>query len=267
MKLDKAKLDNLYNKYMNKSFIEKDPVQFIHLFSGSKKDQEVVGFIASALSFGKRDKIIISIKEVLSHLGLEPFKSLFYFKIKDISRLESFIYRFVKGIDIIQLFYRIHIVLNKYKSLENLFGEGFKKDNSIKTSVTHFVDVFNSINLSNSMFQTEEDRTRTSKFLIPSPIGGSACKRLNLYLRWMVRKDLVDIGIWDSIPQNALLIPVDTHVARVSKSLSLTERKSADWRMAEEITKRLKEFNPDDPVKYDFALFGYGIDYQKSEIN
>ncbi len=260
--LDKGKLEALYNQYHDKAFVQSDPIQFVHQYKPSIKDQEVAAFIVSTLAFGQRKAMIPFISQVLSHLGSEPYKAICGFVIKDIPRLESLCYRFIKGLDLINLFYRLHIMLNTYDSLENLFMEGYKENESIKTPVTHFIESLYNVSIPEEWAYKTAHRDRNFKFLLASPSRGSACKRFHLFLRWMVRKDSVDLGLWESIPKKALLIPVDTHVARVSKVLKLTERNSPDWKMAEEITSKLRKLDEEDPVKYDFALFGLGASGQ-----
>jgi uncharacterized protein (TIGR02757 family) len=151
----------------------------------------------------------------------------------------------------------MRIAFTEYGSLEDLFNAYFRDTSSLRSGIIGFSRFFHNADVPKDLCSI--DRERGYKFLLPSPLSGSACKRINLFLRWMVRKDDVDIGLWRSIAKTHLLIPVDTHVARVSKLLGLTNRKSPDWKMAEEITNKLSIFDSDDPVKYDFALFGYGL--------
>ncbi|HEO64662.1 MAG TPA: TIGR02757 family protein [Spirochaetes bacterium] len=257
--IDKSKLEDLYKRYHTKAFLQEDPIQFVHQYKFSIKDQEVVAFIVSTLAFGQRKVMNPFIGQVLSHLGSKPYKAVYDFVIKDTSQLESLCYRFIKGIDLINLIYRLHMVLKTYDSLEALFVEGYKETESIKSAVTHFIETLSRISIPEEWAYKTIHRDRNFKFLLASPSRGSACKRFHLFLRWMVRKDNVDLGIWKKIPKKALLIPVDTHVARVSKALNLTKRKTPDWKMAEEITSNLRILDGKDPVKYDLALFGLGV--------
>ncbi len=248
----KVDLDKLYTEFSTHSFIESDPIKFVHRYS-FPLDQEVVGLLSSCLAFGRRDKINLFIKKLLSYLGDSPYNTVMNFDKGDLDIIKPLVYRFIKGEDIIRLLHALKLAFREYNSLEGLFNLYFR-DNSIRSAIIGFTRFFHGVN-HNGL----SDRERNYRFLLPSPLSGSACKRINLFLRWMIRKDKVDIGLWDSIDKRHLLIPVDTHVARVSKLLGLTNRKSADWKMAEEITDKLRVFDFDDPVKYDFALFGYGL--------
>ena len=255
----KKHLDDLYKQYNTTSFIENDPIRFVHRYSGSTNNQEVVGFIVSTLAFGQRRIMIPFMDKVLSHLSSDPYDAIITWKIKDIESLKLLVYRFIKGIDIVVLLYRMRGVLKTYGSIESLFKEGYEKTNSLQFAMSKFVEIFNSVKLPDDLSQQSESRGRNLSFLLPSPNRKSACKRFHLFLRWMVRKDSVDVGLWKSIPEADLMIPLDTHVAKISKELKLTKRSNLDWKMAEEITNNLKALDPTDPAKYDFALFGYGL--------
>ena len=149
----------------------------------------------------------------------------------------------------------IQIAYREFGSIKNLFSKGFdKNDENVKNGVTNFSEYF----LTNYK-KMYGDFSNGIKFMFPLPHKGSACKRMNLFLRWMVRNDELDFGLWNEIPPNKLIIPVDTHIARICKQLKLTKRKNVNWKMAEEITGKLKMFDPVDPVKYDFALCHIGM--------
>lgn len=260
----KRTLDDLYLRYNTSDFIQTDPIQFVHRYK-DERDQEIVGFIAALLSFGQREKLIAFIDKVLNHLGSKPYTSIKQWEIKAINDLSHLTYRFIKGVDLIALFYKLHQIIKNYETLENLFLEGYLPEVSLKNAMSHFVSTFDNVLLSKEIDRMIEGRERNCRFLLPSPKAGSACKRFNMFLRWMVRKDCVDIGLWN-LPASSLIIPLDTHVERISKKLNLTSRKQADWKMAEEISSRLKEFDPCDPIKYDFALFGYGLDERNQNL-
>ncbi|MCK4395712.1 TIGR02757 family protein, partial [candidate division WOR-3 bacterium] len=164
-------------------------------------------------------------------------------------------HRFIKGNDISCLVNTLHFVLKEYGSIENLFMQYFTKENNLRKSLEVFTKNIREIYSRNNSDFCE----RTLRFMLPSPEKGSACKRMNLFLRWMVRKDEIDLGIWKGIKKNELIIPLDTHIARISKSLGFTKRKTLGWNMASEITENLKKFDPLDPLKYDFALTRIGM--------
>lgn len=240
MKLDiKKRLDFLVKKYETKDFIKSDPIQFPHRFI-DKKDIEIAAFISALFSFGKREQFIKKLNYLFS-LADSPYELICDYKKFD---LESFLYRFIKSEDLIELLR----LLNKLycidkSSLEELFFElDFKK------AINYFY----------------KNTTCASRhgfcFMFSKPENNSALKRINMFLRWMVRDGSVDFGIWNSIKKSDLLIPLDTHVARLSREFKLLERKQNDFRAVLELTEKLKEFDQNDPVKYDFALFGLGVD-------
>ena len=243
-------LDDRVKKEEISTFIENDPVQFPHKFQ-DKRDIEISGLISSSLSYGKREKIIKIVEIVHELIEYKPYEFALNFDIKKDGKLfEKFIYRYNNGNDMALLIHSIGQALKEYNSLEEVFLKGYSSsDKNIKPALTSFVSILT------DYLPIGESNLK----LIPSPDKGSACKRLNMYLRWMVRSGPVDLGIWKEISTSKLIIPLDTHVAKLSRKLHLTERKADDWKTAEEITDKLKEFDAHDPVKYDFALFGMGI--------
>jgi uncharacterized protein (TIGR02757 family) len=149
----------------------------------------------------------------------------------------------------------LHLAYKEFGSLKKLFLTGYQvTDSNTKNAITNFSNYF--LQKAQSKFGS---LSRGIVFMFPLPEKGSACKRINLFLRWMVRKDELDIGLWKGIPTSKLIIPVDTHIARICRKLKLTKRKNVSWKMAEEITNNLKKFDPDDPVKYDFAICHIGM--------
>lgn len=253
----KLKLDYHYNAF-DKSKISPDPLQFLHLFD-DEKNIESIGFIASVMAYGNVVQIINSLNKILEITGGKPFDFIRNYRhAKDKSYFKNFKHRFYSAEDIHLLFLVLHKVYKEYESLKNLFLDTYNKDEfNIKDSLNRF-----SINLLSTAEKENPDTQLSSgiKFMFPLPQKGSACKRMNLFLRWMVRKDELDFGIWQNeIAKNKLIIPVDTHVAKVCKSIKLTRRKIADWKMAEEITANLRKIDPEDPIKYDFAICHIGM--------
>jgi uncharacterized protein (TIGR02757 family) len=172
---------------------------------------------------------------------------------------DNLLHRFYSTDDIFHLFQLLNLVYSKFSSLKKLFLSGYQEtDSNTKNAITHFSNYF--LQKSHQEFK---ELSRGLKFMFPLPEKGSACKRMNLFLRWMVRKDELDFGFWNEIPTSKLIIPVDTDVARICKQLKLTKRKNVSWKMAEEITHNLKKFDPEDPVKYDFAICHIGIRKQE----
>jgi uncharacterized protein (TIGR02757 family) len=235
-------LDEIYEKYGKKKFIERDPVKYVHIFS-DPEDMEIVGFIASTLSLGRIDQIFKAMDKLLFVMGEKP-KEFFIEERNFKGILKNFTYRFFRGNDIEDLFERIGWILKNYGRIKNLFLKHWNSEKNMKIAIQNFVS---EIGVKNS-------------FLLPDPQKGSPCKRLNMFLRWMVRKDDIDTGLWSEIEKSNLIIPLDTHISRIGRVLGFTKRKSNDWKTAEEITNALKEFDPEDPLKYDFALCRAGIE-------
>ncbi len=248
----KQKLEYHY-KAFDKTKIEPDPLQFPHLFQ-DEKDIEVMAFIASVFAYGNVKQIVNSLKRFLIIANNQPYKFIRSFsRNKELS--QNLIHRFYSSEDILYLFQLLNVVNNELDSLKKLFISGYDRDDiNVKDAITNFSNYF--LHKAQNEFG---ELSRGFKFMFPLPEKGSACKRMNLFLRWMVRKDELDFGLWDEIPTSKLIIPVDTHIARICSQLKLTKRKNVSWQMAEEITENLKKFDPNDPVKYDFAICHIGM--------
>jgi len=248
-------LEDLYKKY-SASYLESDPVYFPHQYK-KPEDIEIAGLIASSLAYGKVDLFKPKIAYILKVMGESPYSYIKSFNPLGEKRFDSFVYRFNRGADIIHLLSVIKRIIETSGSIRSFFLEGYSdKDPDIEKALFFFVkrvlemdcrEAFPSGELSDGF-----------RHLFPTP-GNGACKRLNMYLRWMIRKDKIDFGLWSEIPPSKLVMPIDTHVARLSRYLGLSKRKSTDWRMAKEVTEALKKLDPKDPVKYDFALSRLGI--------
>jgi uncharacterized protein (TIGR02757 family) len=248
----REKLEYHY-KAFDKSKLEPDPLQFPHLFKG-EKDIEVMAFIASVFAYGNVKQIINSLNTFLLIAKNQPHKFISNISVnKNLST--NFVHRFYSTKDILHLFQLLNLAYDEYGSLKNLFLSGYREsDSNTKNAITNFSNYF-----LQKAHQEFKELSSGLKFMFPLPKKGSACKRINLFLRWMVRKDELDFGLWKEIPTSKLIIPVDTHVARICKQFKLTKRKNVSWKMAEEITENLKKFDPDDPVKYDFAICHIGM--------
>lgn len=261
-------LEQIVKKYNRRDYLDTDPVSIVHKIKG-EKSRETAAFISSVFAFGNVKTIKASILKVLHPMGNNVYdfikhyeklqhESLLNSKKSQRSKLYLFQgigHRFIKGNDISCLVNTLHFVLKEYGSIENLFMQYFTKENNLRKSLEVFTKNIREIYCRNNSDFCE----RTLRFMLPSPEKGSACKRMNLFLRWMVRKDEIDLGIWKGIKKNELIIPLDTHIARISKSLGFTKRKTLGWNMASEITENLKKFDPLDPLKYDFALTRIGM--------
>ena len=246
-------LDQKVIQFNNPSFIKDDPVCIPHLFS-KKQDIEIAGFFAAIFSWGIRKTIINKSKLLLQLMDNAPHDFCLHHNDEDLKKVERFCHRTFNDTDLLYFisFFKFHY--SKHNSLEVAFfnNETIKQfDNVVEYSLNYFYQYF---------FSLEDVPARTKKH-IASPQKNSTCKRLNMFLRWMVRNDAkgVDFGIWKKISPSQLICPVDLHVARVAKHFNLLKRKQVDWLAAIELTEELKKFDPADPVKYDFALFGLGI--------
>ena len=246
----KEKLEYHY-KAFDKTKLEPDPLQFLHLFN-EELDIEVMGFIASIFAYGNVKQIITTLNKFVEVSKEKPYDFIRTFNEKTKPEIS---HRFYTKRDVIHLFLALNRTYESFGSLKKLFLSFYNPDEiNLKSSITKFSNYF-----LNEISKRKRIMTREIKFMFPLPEKGSACKRMNLFLRWMIRKDELDFGIWNEIPSSKLVIPVDTHVARICQSLRLTNRKIPGWKMAEEITEKLKKYDPIDPVKYDFAICHIGM--------
>ncbi len=249
----KQKLDKHY-KLFDKSQISPDPLEFLHLFS-DEKDIEVMGIIASVFAYGNVTQIINTLKKILILFGSSPHNFILNLSQKEIKKLQSIKHRFYTSEDVVKFFKALNIIYKKDGLLKKVFLKGYNyNDENIKKALSKFSQYFLD-EIKNNFGEVSPGL----KFMFPLPEKGSACKRMNLFLRWMVRKDELDFGFWDDIHTRKLIIPVDTHVARICRQLKLTSKKNVSWQMAEEITNSLKLFDAADPVKYDFAICHIGM--------
>jgi uncharacterized protein (TIGR02757 family) len=246
-KILKNILEKLYRKYNHKKFIPPDPLQFVYHYK-KKDDMEIAGFLATLFAYGAVEQIEKFVTSLLSKMGKSPAKFIKNFSAKDKKPLKSLKYRFNTSEDIISLFEILKKALSRYGSLENLFLAGHSDRNeNIIPAATKFI-------------QTLAGKNKNKlKFLLSDPAGGGTCKRLFLFLRWMVRDDEVDAGLWKKIDKSKLIAPVDVHIGRLSKILGLSNKQTINLKTAIEITEGFKKICPQDPVKYDFALCRIGI--------
>jgi uncharacterized protein (TIGR02757 family) len=243
----KEKLEALYTAYNRRRFVHPDPLEFLYSYE-DLKDREIVALIASSLAYGKVGQILKSVSTILLRMETSPFDFLCSSSFRELyTTFDDFKHRFTPGADISLLLCSAKTMIRKYGSLHRCFMVGYQdRHETILPALSAFVKVL------------RRDSCCWSGFL-PSPERGSACKRLNLFLRWLVRKDEVDPGGWAGIPPSKLVVPLDTHMHRIGLTLRLTKRKQADLRTAVEITHAFKSVSPEDPVRYDFALTRFGI--------
>ncbi|MFD2037271.1 TIGR02757 family protein [Belliella marina] len=245
-------LDSKVEKYNQPGFIPLDPISIPHGFT-KKQDIEITGFVASILAWGQRKTIINKCVELFAMMDNAPHDFIKNHSENDLKPFLNFKHRTFNDIDTLYFIEFFKWYYSKFESLETAFLQGYEADvNAMGHLLTNFHDFF---------FQLPDSPKRTRKH-IATPRRKAACKRINMFLRWMVRKDScgVDFGIWETIKPSQLICPCDIHVDRVGRKLGLITRKQTDWQTAVELTERLRLFDPSDPVKYDFALFGLGIE-------
>ncbi|MBC7452032.1 MAG: TIGR02757 family protein [Cytophagales bacterium] len=243
-------LEDKYRQYNTTDFIALDPVCIPHRFS-KKEDVEIMGFIAAILAWGQRKTIINKCTELIERMDGAPHQFITQHQETDLKQLEGFVHRTFNDTDLLYFIFVLNELYASHASMEDVFLKGMKKtDLTTEGGLIAFRNYFFSF----------EHLHRTRKH-ISSPETKSACKRLNMFLRWMVRKDKkgVDFGIWTKIQPAQLVCPCDVHVDRIARQLGLITRTQVDWQTAVELTDKLKGFDPKDPVKYDFALFGMGV--------
>jgi len=241
-------LDEKVNYYNHPRFVESDPIQIPHRFQ-LKEDIEISGFLAATIAWGNRKSIITNANKMMTLMGESPYDFVINHKEEQLENLLPFVHRTFNGYDFIQFIKSLQHIYQNHQGLEGFFKTHATKD-SIQPAIAEFKNAFFEI----------EHLTRTQKH-ISNPEKGSAAKRINLYLRWMIRKDNsgVDFGIWDSISPSVLSCPLDVHSGRVARKLGLLTRKQNDAKALLELDNSLRKLDPKDPVKYDFALFGLGV--------
>lgn len=252
----KKLLDERAGFYNRPAFIHNDPIAIPHQYT-KIQDIEIAGLFAAIFAWGNRTTIINKSNDLLSRMDNAPYDFILQHHSSDLKKLLYFKHRTFNDTDLLYFieFLRYHYL--KHETLETAFTKWMQpKDKNISAALSGFHKYF---------FSLEDAPSRTRKH-IATPDNNATCKRLNMYLRWMVRNNTtgVDFGIWKSIKPVQLIIPIDVHVARVARSWGLLDRIQNDWLAAIELTEKLKEFNPKDPVIYDFALFGTGVN--KSDL-
>ncbi len=242
-------LDQKYLSFNHPVFIETDPIQVPALFT-TKENIEIAGFLAATLAWGQRPTIIRNALKLVTLMNNNPIEFLLNTPEDEWETFSDFKHRTFNGIDCIYFLKSLRNIYQNHGGLEQVFTDGFRKEESVFSALVHFRKVF---------FEPEHEH-RTEKH-VSDVEKGAAAKRLNMYLRWMIRSDNfgVDFGLWKKIPASALMLPLDIHTGNVSRKLGLLTRTQNDWRAVEEITAKLREFDPEDPIKYDFALFGLGV--------
>jgi uncharacterized protein (TIGR02757 family) len=255
-------MDALVAQYKTPAYILNDPIQIPHRFAEDPKACELVAFITALFSYGRRDLIIETVTNLFRITDDDPVGFLESFNPKrDAKLFKHFVYRFNKSADVAYLWERLQWAYREFGSLEGLFAHSVSLNNSeqskLKAGIAGFTD---------RLLGEKPPQTYGLKFLFAHPDKGGACKRFNMFLRWMVRQDVdpagrVDFGLWkNSLKPADLLVPLDTHILKMNRQLNLSARNDNSWRTAEEITDVFRSLCPEDPIKYDYALFGFSLD-------
>jgi uncharacterized protein (TIGR02757 family) len=250
----RTRLDQLVATF-DLSHLEPDPLQLVRAYD-DPLDQEVVGLIAAAFAYGRADIVVTNIGRVLKQMGPSPWRYLNdeFKPVEARRRFRGFTHRFHKTTELVALLHHLALTLRQHGSLGALFRLCHdENDSDIGPTLSRFVGRIIAM-------RPADPRTKAAlQYMLTSPADGSACKRMNLFLRWMVRRTSPDLGLWRFVSPSKLIMPLDTHVRRISTFLGLNQRKSADWKTARAVTDRLAEFDRDDPVRYDYALCRLGI--------
>lgn len=241
-------LDEKVQLYNHPKFIESDPIQIPHLYT-LKEDIEIAGFLAATISWGNRKMIINNSQKLMAKLGNSPYDFVMNHNENDLERLNDFVHRTFNGTDCVSFIKALKNIYQNHNGLESVFSKNIKT-NTLQQNISNFKSVFFEI----------EHQYRTEKH-VSNPMNNSAAKRINMFLRWMVRNDNagVDLGIWKSISPSQLSCPLDVHSGNVARKLGLLTRKQNDAKALFELDSNLQNLDKNDPVKYDFALFGLGV--------
>jgi uncharacterized protein (TIGR02757 family) len=252
-----ARLDSLYHDY-NRVDSASDPVHKVRPFS-DPADREIAGFCAGALAFGRVASVLNSIDTLFSIVGPTPAAFVRTFEPEKASpAMRAMVHRWIRGDDLVALLWILRQMLERSGSVEGFFLEGFDPE---QADVGAALDSFSTRALALDVRRAYGRQPRRAGvcYFFPRPSAGSACKRLNLFLRWMSRCDEVDLGVWKGLPPSKLIVPLDTHVIRLGRCLRLTRYTSPGWRMAADITASLRRLEPEDPVRFDFSLCHVGM--------
>jgi uncharacterized protein (TIGR02757 family) len=251
-------LDELYTSF-NYADSATDPIQIVRRFN-RPEDREVVGFIAASLAFGRVTSVLQSIERVLAVMGDQPGRYVRGFEpARDADRFKHIVHRWIRGTDIVALIWVVRQMIDEAGSIEGFFVEGHDRSaEDVGPALDSFSRRALALDLTAAYGRRIPKRAGVGYFF-PRPSAGSACKRLNLFLRWMVRRDSLDLGVWTRVSPSQLVVPLDTHVIRVGRCLRLTRYTSPGWRMAQDVTASLRRLDPSDPVRYDFSICHLGM--------
>ena len=252
----KVTLDGLYDSF-NMADSATDPIQIVRRFSRND-DREIVAFCAAALAFGRVTSVMQSVQRVVDVMGDRPAAFIRRFSpARDARPLQDFVHRWTRGVDVVALLWVLHQMLERSGTIESFFLEGDDGGEDVRGALDSFSQRAMALDLSEA-YGLVPARPGVGYFF-PRPSGGSGCKRLNLFMRWLVRRDALDLGVWRRVSPARLVVPLDTHIIRVGRCLKLTRYTSPGWPMALDITRALRLLDPADPVKYDFSVCHLGM--------
>jgi len=243
-------LERLHNKYNRPEFIEDDPVSIPHRYA-ARGDREIAGFLAATIAWGNRKAILKSARRMMTLMDDAPHDFVVNASQAELARLAEFVHRTFNGGDLLTFVRSLRRLEEKHGGIGRFFESVWERTGDMRQTLAAFHDEFFAL-----------DHLPRCRKHVSSVASGAACKRLNMYLRWMVRCDGrgVDFGLWETIPPSALMLPLDVHAGNMGRALGLLARRQNDWKAVEEITAALRSYDPNDPVRYDFALFGAGVD-------
>lgn len=242
-------LESLHDKFNCEEFIEHDPISVPHRYTDNR-DREIAGFMAATIAWGNRKAIVRSANRMMEYMDFAPYQFVTQAQQCDLERLSTYVHRTFNGQDFIDFVRALQSICLRHNTIGELFQSSYASTQSIAQTLS---------DVRREFFSVEHNEHCQKHF--SSIDKGAACKRLNMYLRWFVRRDNrgVDFGSWTKIPMSALYLPLDVHSGNMGRSLGLLTRRQNDWKATAEITQTLRQFCAEDPVKYDFALFGAGI--------
>ena len=244
-------LDTLVDRYETTAFIDDDPISIPHAFD-DPRDQEVIGLYAALLAWGRRDVMLRKLQELCERMDYAPFDFVRSFdKNRDADALDGFVHRTFQPTDAVWLTHNLSAALDRYDSVEGLVAAHLPgdADEPVEAGLQ---------GLSTTLLTIHDDTPERLRKHLARPAAGSACKRLNMYLRWMVRDGPVDLGLWSCLNPSDLMLPLDVHAGRQVRALGLLERKSTDWKAVRRVTAVCRHLCPEDPARYDFAFYGVG---------
>ncbi|MCL2473680.1 MAG: TIGR02757 family protein [Alphaproteobacteria bacterium] len=245
--MKKETLDALVKQFETRDFIKDDPIQIPHRFTNAK-DIEIAAFISALFAYGNRKAFIAKLDFLFNLMNNKPYEFIKEYRNRDFQGIK---YRFASADDVKEVL-RILSLLYRTSSLKELFASEYERNNSVIGMLDGVINYF---------YENADRKIVSHGFyhLLPSPSNQGAMKRMNMFMRWVVRKSCVDFGLWDFIQKSELLIPLDVHSGRTAREMGLLKRKANDFKAVMELTSNLKDLDAEDPVKYDFALFGYGV--------